>query len=227
MTELDEAITNSIKNFEKKFRQERLESIKEESQEDNPYLYWPDTFWCESDMKYWIETELYKSLRSDRYAIHTEVSIDPSLFDEYKIEKLRRMINGRVSREDRVRRSLRPDLGIFSIREKDKMDSYAMMEFTFDLTIRNTPSGGSRLPKRTLDGAFKKLEIEAIRLQSAVECKITDQGWIVFVHELLYELVSDNPEVRKRYNSIKDKYRNVEFHLMGTTYKERAEAAGR
>ena len=81
MTEVEEAITNSIKNFEEKFRQERLDSISEESQEDNPYLYWPDTFWCESDMKYWIEAELFKSLDRDRYAIHTEVSIDKTIFD--------------------------------------------------------------------------------------------------------------------------------------------------
>ena len=227
MTEVEEAITNSIKNFEEKFRQERLDSIRKESQEDNPYLYWPDTFWCESDMKYWIEAELFKSLDRDRYAIHTEVSIDKTIFDEDKIKELRRMINRRVSRKDRVRRSLRPDLGIFPTRDGDEQDSYALMEFTFDLNSRNTPSSDSRQPKRALINALKKLEIEAISLQSAIECEITGQGWIVFTHELLYEFVSGDQEVRSSFNRIKNDCRNVKFNLIGTTFEERAGAAGR
>lgn len=101
------------------------------------------------------------------------------------------------------------------------------MEFTFYLNTRDTPSGNIRQPKRALRMALEKLEIEATRLQSAVECEITGQGWIVFVHELLYEFVSDDREVRKRFDSIKKRYPNVRFNLIGTTYKERADAAGR
>ena len=226
MTELDRTIIDIIEKFESEFRQGRLDIIRKKSQVDNPYGYWPDTFWCESDMKYWIEAELFKSLDRDRYAIHTEVSIIKDIFGEDKIKKVYRMINKRVSREDRVKLWI-PDMGIFPAGEEDEQDANALMEFTFDLNRRPTPSSDSPQPEQALRNALKKLEIEAIRLQSAIECEITGQGWIVLVHELLYEFVSDNPKIRSRFDRIKDSHRNVRFNLIGTTFKERVEAAGR
>ncbi|MBX8639729.1 MAG: hypothetical protein M1351_02170 [Candidatus Thermoplasmatota archaeon] len=227
MTEVEEAITNSIKNFEEKFRQERLDSIREEAQEDNPNEWYPDTFWCESDMKYWMATEFSKTLRKDGVEIHTEVPINEStIFNKNKVKKLYRMINEGKREKDRVK-LWKPDLGIFPSEEHGESESYALMEFMFVPEMRKTPFRASSAPEGALRRAFEKLEIKAIYLQSAIECEITGQGWIVLVHELLYEFVSEKPEYRKRFDSIKKRYPNVRFNLIGTTYKERAGAAGR
>ena len=84
----------------------------------------------------------------------------------------------------------------------------------FDLNSRKSPFRDGPQPKRALKTALKKLEIEADRLQSATECEITGQGWIVFVHELLYERVSDVREVRSNFDRIKNNCRNVKFNLI-------------
>ena len=213
MTKLDRTIIDSIEKFECKFRRERLNVIKEEAQEDNPNECYPDTFWCESDMKYWMATEFSKTLRKDGVEIHTEVPINSTIFNKNRVKELYRMINEGKREKDRVK-LWKPDLGIFSSEEHGESESYALMEFTFVPEMRKTPFRDGSAPEGELKGALKKLEDEAERLQSAVDLEITGQGWIVFVHELLYERVSDVREVRSNFDRIKNNCRNVKFNLI-------------
>ena len=187
MPDLDITIKKAAKEFLVYYEQNRQELTQQHRSDEYAFDIFPPEFWSESDIQCWFREWFLNSLNKADFTVHTEVTINDTLFDKKRIDSFNKEIESK--------RASRADLAIFPRNFKGgETDSSANLfaEFKFVTDI-------DRPLKIDVDFVLKKgkgkewqMNVEIYRIKKALDLKLTETGLVFCVHDVLEDFSSTN-----------------------------------